>query len=135
MHKVRRWRLILQLKERPFAEGKRDYSCARAFCFVKQSYVKYNFERGVCFCQWILIDDSLFFHVKHIWRANPIEKWVCSSSTLFTQSMFWLISQEQSVRRLIVIVVIYLLWTSMFLFSFVYTSYVLEPVCLLFLLY
>ena len=31
VHKVRRCRLFLCLKERPFAEGSMDYSCARAF--------------------------------------------------------------------------------------------------------
>ena len=29
----RRWRLNIKVKERPFAEGSRDYSCARAFYF------------------------------------------------------------------------------------------------------
>ena len=29
----RRWRLNIKVKECPFAEGSRDYSCARAFYF------------------------------------------------------------------------------------------------------
>ena len=35
VHKVRRWTLFLCLRERPFAEGSRDYSCARAFYLNK----------------------------------------------------------------------------------------------------
>jgi hypothetical protein len=35
VHKVRRWRLNIKVKERPFAEGSRDYSCARAFYLNK----------------------------------------------------------------------------------------------------
>jgi hypothetical protein len=33
VHKARRWRLNIKVKERPFAEGSRDHSCARAFYF------------------------------------------------------------------------------------------------------
>ena len=35
VHKVRRWKLNIKVKERPFAEGSRDYSCARAFYLNK----------------------------------------------------------------------------------------------------
>jgi len=30
------WRLNNKIKDMPFAEGSRDYSCARAFHFIKQ---------------------------------------------------------------------------------------------------
>jgi len=33
VHKARRWRLNIKVKEGPFAEGSRDHSCARAFYF------------------------------------------------------------------------------------------------------
>ena len=31
VHKARRWRLNIKVKERPFAEGSMDWKCARAF--------------------------------------------------------------------------------------------------------
>jgi hypothetical protein len=45
--KVRRWRLNIKVKERPFTEGSRDLTCARAFSFVKHRY-KFIL-RGGCF--------------------------------------------------------------------------------------
>lgn len=36
VHKVRRWRLNIKVKERPFAEGSMDHSCARAFILLNR---------------------------------------------------------------------------------------------------
>ena len=42
----------------PFAEGSVDYSCARAFYLNKTEIVeKYNFERGVCLCQRMVMKN------------------------------------------------------------------------------
>ena len=40
VHKVRRGRLNIKVKERPLAEGSRDYSCARAFYLNKTEVLK-----------------------------------------------------------------------------------------------
>jgi hypothetical protein len=36
VHKARRWRLNINVKERPFAEESRDLTCARAFYFIRE---------------------------------------------------------------------------------------------------
>ena len=51
------WRPNNKIKDRPFAEGSRDYSCARAFSFYKTE-VK-AILRGVRPCQRMVINNSL----------------------------------------------------------------------------
>jgi hypothetical protein len=61
--KVRRWRLNIKIRERPFAEGSRDLTCARAF--ICKTKIKICFERWLFHVndwQWVLA----IFHTKQV---------------------------------------------------------------------
>jgi hypothetical protein len=63
VHKDRKWRLNIKVKERPFAEGSRDLTCAGAFHL-------YNRDKN-CFGRWLFLSTNgnevlVIFHTKQV---------------------------------------------------------------------